>query len=279
MFGLAIAPLIRITFILILGGLTMKFIDSALKRVRYIVNHGGGMHARLDQRAETLRHIIRSVSRAVLGVVLLIWITSELGFDTKTLLASAGIAGLAIGFGAQSLVKDVISGFFVLLEDQYGVGDVVRIGSLDGVVEHMTLRVTVLRNVEGHVHVIPNGSVQTVTVLSKDWARAIIDVTVSQREDLDRVVEVLRGIASGLAADMSDRLLEKPQVLGIEKMSDDGITIRSMVKTPPLQQVDVMREWRRRIKESFDQEGISLPTKVALLVSEGEPSRKREAFK
>jgi small conductance mechanosensitive channel len=278
MFGLAIAPLIRITVILILGGLAMKFIDSALKRVRYITNHGGRT-TRLDQRAETLRQIIRSVSRAVLGVVLLIWITSELGFDTKTLLASAGIVGLAIGFGAQSLVKDVIAGFFVLLEDQYGVGDVVRIGLLDGVVEHMTLRVTVLRNVEGHVHIIPNGSVQTLTVLSKDWARAIIDVTVSQKEDLDRVVEVLRRIASGLAADMPDRLLEKPQVLGIEKMSDDGLTIRSMVKTPPLQQADVMREWRRRIKESFDQEGISLPTKVALLVSEGEPAKKREAFK
>ena len=112
-------------------------------------------------------------------MVVLVTIISELGFDIGPILASAGIAGLAIGFGAQSLVKDVISGFFILFEDQYGVGDVVKIGDLSGVVERMTLRVTVLRNLEGQVHVIPNGNIHTVTVMTKEWARAVVDVTVS----------------------------------------------------------------------------------------------------
>src|SRR5262249_12930451 len=186
-------------FILLFGYLAMRLIDSALRRVRSIVTHGGAIHtARLDQRAETLRQIIRSVCRIALAIVILLTIAPELGINIQAMLAGAGIVGLAIGFGAQSLVKDVISGFFVLLEDQYGVGDAVRIGSQDGVVEHMSLRVTVLRNLEGHVHVIPNGNIQTVTVLTKDWSRAVIDVTVGQKEDLNRVMEILRNIASGL---------------------------------------------------------------------------------
>jgi len=271
-----IYTLIRITCILILGVLVLRFIDSALKRVQSIVAHGGaGRTTRLDQRTETLRHIVRSVSRVLLGVVLVPWITSELGFNIQSLLASAGIGvaivGLAIGFGSQSLVKDIISGFFILLEDQYGVGDVVRIGSQDGVVERMSLRVTVLRNLEGHVHVIPNGTIQTVTVLTKEWARAVMDVTVSQKEDVDRVFEILRRIGDGLASDMSDRVLEKPQVLGIERLSDEGVTIRSIVKTLPLQQSEVMREWRRRIKETFDREGIEIPGKVMVLVNGRSP--------
>jgi moderate conductance mechanosensitive channel len=266
-------PLIRIACILLFGVLLMRLIDSALKRVRSIVTHGGAIRtARLDQRAETLRHIVRSVSRIALGIIMVLWIAPELGFKIEALLAGAGIAGLAIGFGAQSLVKDVISGFFILLEDQYGVGDVVRIGQQDGVVEDMSLRVTRLRNLEGHVHVIPNGNIQTVTVLTKDWSRAVIDVTVSQREDLDRVFELLRRVAASLATDWPDRVLEKPQVLGIERLSDEGVTIRSMVKTPPAQQADVLREWRRRIKDAFDKQGIQIPGKVMLLVSD-EPKR------
>jgi len=267
-------PLIRIAFILIVGALALRFIDSALKRLRSLVTHGGTIRTtRLDQRAETLRQIVRSVSRSLLGVVLLLWITSELGFKIDTLLVSAAGVGVAIGFGAQSLVKDVISGFFILLEDQYGVGDVIRIGQQDGVVERMTLRVTVLRNFEGHVHVIPNGTIQTLTVLTKDWARAVIDVTVSQKEDLDRVFEILRRVGAGLVNDMPDRVLEKPQVLGIERLSEEGVTIRSIVKTSPLLQSDVMREWRRRIKDSFDREGIEIPAKVVLLVEDREPQR------
>ena len=268
-------PLVRIIGILVMGLLMMKLIDSALKRLRLIVPPGElAAHPRVEQRAETLRHIIRSVSKAVLFVILILTISSELGFSIAPVLASAGIVGLAIGFGAQSLVKDLIAGFFILLEDQYGVGDVVKVGEHSGVVERMTLRVTVLRNLEGQVHVIPNGTIQTVTVLTKDWARAVVDITITHRENLSRVLEILSRVGARLAADFPDRLLEKPQILGIEKLTEEGVTLRMVVKTPPTKQWDLARDWRRRIKDEFDREGIELPTKSTIIVMGEELQRK-----
>jgi small conductance mechanosensitive channel len=209
---------------------------------------------------------VRSVSRGILVVVVVLTISSELGFDIGPILASAGIAGLAIGFGAQSLVKDVISGFFILLEDQYGVGDVIKIEDFSGVVERMTLRVTVLRNLEGQVHVIPNGNIHTVTVLTKEWARAVVDVVVPHKEDLGQVFQVMQGVASRLAKDMPEQVLDQPAILGVEKLDDTGVTIRAIVKTPPLKQFDLMREWRRQIKEEFDRVGIQFATKGAFSI-------------
>ena len=268
-------PLVRIVGILVGGLVTMRLIDSALKRLRLIVPPGEiAVHARMQQRAETLRHIIRSVSKTVLFLILILTISSELGFSIAPVLASAGIVGLAIGFGAQSLVKDIIAGFFILFEDQYGVGDVVKAGEHSGVVERMTLRVTVLRNLEGQVHVIPNGTIQTVTVLTKDWARAVVDITISHRENLSRINEILSRVGARLAAEFPDRVLEKPQVLGIERIAEDGVTLRMVVKTPPLKQWDVARDWRRRIKEEFDHEGIELPSKNMIFVVGDELQRK-----
>ena len=268
-------PLIRIAWILVMGFVTMKLIDSGLKRLRLIVPPGEmAAHHRVEQRAETLRHILRSVSKAILFIVLLLTISSELGFSIAPVLASAGIAGLAIGFGAQSLVKDIIAGFFILFEDQYGVGDVVKIGDQSGMVERMTLRVTILRDLEGRVHVIPNCNIHTVTVFTKEWARAVVDVTVAHRENLDHVYEILARVGDRLAADFPDRVLEKPQVLGLEKMTDDGVTIRVVVKTPPLKQWEVAREWRKRIKEEFDRERVELPNKNTIIVM-GDELQKR----
>src|SRR3989441_2789708 len=192
-FGLIYAPvlipLIRIGWILIIGLIVLKLIDSGLKRLRLLIPANDVLAvARVEQRTETLRYIIRGVSRGILVVILALTVSSELGFDIAPILASAGIAGLAVGFGAQSLVKDVISGFFILFEDQFGVGDVVKIGDFSGVVERMTLRATVLRNLEGQVHVVPNGNIQNVTVMTKEWARAVLDITVPHKEDLARVV-------------------------------------------------------------------------------------------
>jgi small conductance mechanosensitive channel len=184
-------------------------------------------------------------------------------------LASAGIVGLAVGFGAQSLVKDVISGFFILFEDQFGVGDVVKIGDFSGVVEKMTLRATVLRNLEGQVYVVPNGNIQHVVVMTKEWARAVLDVTVRHEEPLGKVFDVLQRVGNGLTEDMPGRVLEKPTILGVEKLDDSGVTIRSIVKTPPFKNVDVLREWRRRIIEEFDRAGIRFVQKEGIV---GRPS-------
>jgi small-conductance mechanosensitive channel len=143
-----------------------------------------------------------------------------------------------------------------LFEDQFGVGDVVKIGDFTGVVERMTMRATVLRNLEGQVHVVPNGNIPHVTVMTKEWARAVLDVTVSYKEELSRVFDVLQRIGTQLAADFPDRVLEKPTILGIDKLDDSGVMIRSIVKTPPFKQADVLREWRRRVKDEFDRSGI-----------------------
>src|SRR5213596_348849 len=266
-FGLIYAPvlvpLVRIAWILIIGLIVLKLIDSGLKRLRLLIPVSDVLGlARIEQRTETLRYIIRSVSRGILVVILALTVSSELGFDIAPILASAGIAGLAVGFGAQSLVKDVISGFFVLFEDQYGVGDVAKIGDFTGVVERMTLRATVLRNLEGQVYVVPNGNIQNVIVMTKGWSRAVLDVTVPLKEELARVFDVLQRIGARLAQDWPDRILEQPVVLGVEKLDDSGVTIRSIVKTPPFKHADVLRECRRRVKDEFDKAGIELAQKT-----------------
>jgi small conductance mechanosensitive channel len=267
-------PLMRIVGIFCIGVFLLRLVDSALRRLtlllpsaHVIANH------RVEQRAETLRLIVRSVVKGILIVVVVVTIISELGFNIGPILASAGIAGLAIGFGAQSLVKDVISGFFILFEDQYGVGDVVKVGEQSGVVERMTLRATVLRNLEGQVHVIPNGNIQTVTVMTKEWARAVVDVTVAMKEDLSNVFQVLNRINMRLAQDLSHEILEKPTLLGVEKLDDSGVTIRVIVKTPPLKQADVAREWKRRIKDEFDLAGIEFASKGVVTLEAGHELR------
>ena len=256
-------PAFRIGWVLIAAYIILKLIDSALNRLRLLIPSSdvlGG--ARVEQRTATLRQIIRSVTKAILILVVVLTISSELGFNIGPVLASAGIVGLAVGFGAQSLVKDVISGFFILFEDQFGIGDVVKIGEFTGIVERMTLRATVLRNLEGQVYVVPNGNIQNVIVMTKGWSRAVLDVTVPHKEELARVFDVLQRIGARLAQDWPDRILEQPQVLGVEKLDDSGVTIRSIVKTPPLKHADVLREWRRRVKDEFDKAGIELAQKT-----------------
>src|SRR6266566_8280763 len=186
-------PAIRIAGILIVAYAILKVIDSALTRLRLLIPSSDVLGvARVEQRTETLRLVIRSVSKAVLILLVVLTISAELGFNIGPVLASAGIVGLAVGFGAQSLVKDVISGFFILFEDQFGIGDVVKISDFTGIVERMTLRATVLRNLEGQVYVVPNGNIPNVIVTTKEWARAVVDVTVPYDQELAKVFEVLQ---------------------------------------------------------------------------------------
>ena len=250
---------VRIGTILVFGYVTLRLIDSALNRLRSLVPAAD--IARVEQRTETLRHIIRSISKIILILVLALTISSELGYNIGPVLASAGIAGLAVGFGAQSLVKDIISGFFILFEDQFSIGDVVKIGDFSGVVERMTLRVTILRNLEGQVYIVPNGNIQHVTVMTKEWARAVLDVTVSHKQELSKVFDTLKAVGAQLARDWPDRVLDQPAVLGIEKLDDSGVTIRSIVKTPAFKKDDVLREWRRRVKEEFGRAAIEFTDK------------------
>lgn len=214
-----------------------------------------------EQRAKTMVGLVRSVGLAFIVVVTLFTILGILGVDIRPLLAGAGVVGLAISFGAQSLVRDIISGLFILSENQFGVGDVVRIGDVGGVVEKMTLRVVVLRDIHGTVHVIPNGEIKRISNMTRSWSRAVLEIGVAYKEDVDHVMDVLRDVGRGLWEDEEWRplLVEEIAVPGIESFADSSVNIRVMAKTVPLKQWDVARELRRRIKNRFDAEGIEIP--------------------
>jgi small conductance mechanosensitive channel len=214
-----------------------------------------------EQRARTLGSLLGSVLLVTLFVIVALTTLDILLGNIGPILASFGIIGLAFSFGAQSLVKDVISGTFMLLEGQFGIGDVVRIEGVAGMVEKITLRTTVLRDLEGVVHIIPNGSITRVSNLTKAWSRAVLDVGVAYREDLDRVLAALKDELDRFHRDIEwgGLLLEEPEVLGVQAFTDSAVVIRSVAKTLPLKQWDVARELRRRIKNRFDREGIEIP--------------------
>jgi moderate conductance mechanosensitive channel len=213
---------------------------------------------RREQRARTLASVLKSLTTATIGAIAGLTILDELGIPTGPLLASAGIVGIAVGFGAQALVRDVISGVFMLVEDQYGVGDVVDLGDASGVVEAVGLRVTRIRDVNGTVWYIRNGQVLRVGNQSQGWARAVLDVGIAYGEDVARAESILLDIANGLRDDekFGPLVLEEPEMWGIESVTADSVVLRLVVKTQPLQQWAVARELRRRIKDRFDAEGI-----------------------
>jgi small-conductance mechanosensitive channel len=213
------------------------------------------------KRAETLSKILENTLRIVVLIAALLMVLKEVGIDIGPLLAGAGIVGLAVGFGAQTLVKDVISGFFILLENNMNVGDVVSIGGVSGLVESIKLRVTVLRDLEGNFHVVPNGQIAVLTNMTKEWSRAVLDIGVAYKEDIDSVIEVLKEIGEGLRTDgtFGSMILEPFEVLGLDSFGDSSVNIKVMLKTVPIQQWAVAREFRRRVKKVFDERGIEIP--------------------
>ena len=224
--------------------------------------------AEVKKRAQTLGNILRHALLIVFLSIAILMILGELGIQLGPLLATAGIGAVAIGFGAQSLVKDVISGFFIILENQYRIGDVIEVAGVSGLVESVSLRTTVLRDLEGKVHFIPNGEIKIVSNLSKEWARSVLDVGISYREDVDQVIDLLSQTGEELASKEPYRtaILEPPQILGVERFGDSELVIRMTIKTAPLKQWEVGRELRKRIKARFDEKGIqmSLPHRVLL---------------
>ena len=224
--------------------------------------------AEAKKRAHTLGKILRHALIIVISFIALLMILGELGIQLGPLLATAGIGAVAIGFGAQSLVKDVISGFFIILENQYRIGDAIEAAGVSGLVESVSLRRTVLRDLEGKVHTIPNGEIKIVSNLSKEWARSVLDVGISYREDLDKVTELLKQIGRELSAEepWKSAILEPLQILGVEQFGESQLVIRVIVKTVPLKQWEVGRELRRRIKNRFDEKGIQIPFPHRVLI-------------
>jgi moderate conductance mechanosensitive channel len=224
--------------------------------------------AEAKKRAQTLGNILRHAFLIVIFFTAALMILGELGIQLGPLLATAGIGALAIGFGAQSLVKDVISGFFIILENQYRIGDAVAIAGVSGLVESVSLRTTVLRDLQGRVHTIPNGEIKIVSNLSKEWSRPVLDIPVAYHEDLDRVIGLLREIGMELGGEEPFRsmILEPLQVLGVERLGESQVLLRVIVKTVPLKQWEVERELWKRIKKRFDEEGVEIPYPHRVLI-------------
>ncbi len=213
------------------------------------------------KRIDTLESVVNFVIIILVGIVGSLMVLSALDIDISPLLATAGIAGVAIGFGSQQLVQDIISGFFILMEDQIRVGDVVEIAGKGGLVERINLRMTVLRDLSGNVHFVRNGMIDVITNMTKDYSRYVFNIGVAYRENVDRVIEVIREVDEDLRADanFSPHILEPIEILGLDQFADSAVIIKARTKTAPIQQWTVGREFNRRLKKRFDELGIEIP--------------------
>jgi moderate conductance mechanosensitive channel len=260
----AFAPLaIRLLIILVAGFAAYRLMRAFVRTLlgREIRDADPIVQREREQRTRTVASLLESVMAVVVVLVVTLSILDALEVPIAPVLASVGVLGLAISFGAQSLVKDVITGTFMLVEGQFGIGDIIRAGDVSGMVEKITLRTTVLRDAHGIVHIIPNGEIARVSNLTKNWSRAVLDIGVAYKENVDRVIDVLRDVGEELRADpeWGPLLMDTPEVLGVDDFADSAIVIRLSAKTLPLKQWLVARELRRRIKNRFDLEQIELP--------------------
>lgn len=213
------------------------------------------------KRAETLGRVFRYLAAVVISVLAGMLVLSELGVSVAPILGAAGVVGLAVGFGAQSLVKDYFTGFFLLLENQIRQGDVVKLGEHAGLVEEVTLRYVQLRDYDGHVHYVPNGMITSVINMARGHAQAVVDVGVGYRADLDQVMAVMHEVAAELRGDPAhaDRILGDLEMAGVERWADSAVVLRARFRVAPLEQWTVRREYLRRLKRAFDAAGIEIP--------------------
>ena len=250
---------LRIALVFILALLGMKL--SKLLAPRLLARFKRDRDEEYGKRTDTLGAIITAVLDVTIVAVGLVVVLGEIGLEIGPLLAAAGVVGLAVGFGAQSLVQDVISGFFILLEDQLRVGDVVTLDTHGGLVEKVTLRTVVLRDLSGNVHYVRNGKIDVVTNLTKEYSRYVFEIGVAYREDVDAVIALMRAVDEELRADpeLGPLILEPLEVLGLDDFGDSAVVIKARTKTKPIEQWRIGREFKRRLKLSFDKQGIEIP--------------------
>lgn len=251
---------VRITVIIVVAWIAIGVLQRAIRLFRQRIAARLGDREAV-KRAETLGRVFRYVVSVAVSLVAGMMVLSELGISLAPILGAAGIAGVAIGFGAQSLVKDFFSGFFILFEDQIRTGDVVRIANHSGLVEEITLRHTRLRDYDGNVHYVPNGMIDSVVNMSRGFAQAVMDIGVAYREDTDEVYAVMRQTARQMRADpeFAPRILDDLEIAGVDKWDNSAVVIRCRFKVIALEQWSVRREYLRRLKMAFDRGGIEIP--------------------
>jgi small conductance mechanosensitive channel len=264
--GTAIAKSgLRILLVLVAGYLAVRFLRIALRRLEDILIRAGErtelVPGAARKRVTTLTGLLLTMGLVGVWAVAIVICLDQIGLAVTPILAGAGIVGLAVGFGAQNLVRDVISGFFLVLENQVRVGDVAVVNGTGGLVEAITFRTIVLRDLAGVVHVFPNGTIATLANMTMGWSGYVIDVGVAYKEDTDRVIDVMTEVAEDLRSDPSfgSSILGPIEVFGVDAFKDSEVTIKARLKTLPSQQWNVGREYRRRLKKAFDARGIEIP--------------------
>jgi small-conductance mechanosensitive channel len=252
--GIKIILIVAVTFLLV------KIIKVITKRLSSVFLKREA-DEESEKRAKTLTSVIQNFLVILIIVVASITIIGQLGIEIAPLLATAGIAGVAIGFAGQSLIKDVINGFFLLLWDQVRVGDVVQISDKSGVVEMINLKMTVLRDLAGNVHYIPNGNIDVVTNMTKDYSCYVFDIGVAYHEDVDEVIDIIKKVDGELRADpdFGEDILEPIEILGLDKFADSAVIIKARTKTKPIKQWRTAREFNKRLKKTFDEKDIEIP--------------------
>jgi moderate conductance mechanosensitive channel len=256
----------------------MRFASALIRTVFELfeyraVNRG---ETTAKRRSQTLSNIFRGIAQSVIFFIGLMKVLQQLGIDVTPIIASAGVVGIAVGFGAQSLIKDLFAGFLILLEDQYNVGDTVKIGETAGTVERMMLRATQIRALDGSLTTIPNGTITTVANLSKDWARVVLDFEIDYQEDADRAAQLMLTTAQTLREERPGEMIEDPVSMGVERLTSSSIVVRLTVKTLPQKQADIARELRRRIKLAFDQAGVRAPSREQFILTESVTDKRQK---
>jgi moderate conductance mechanosensitive channel len=261
----------RLVLIIVAAYVGVRLLRLAFDRVEVVLVRGGlpleTVPGATALRIRTLMSVLWTLAVGLIWFLAFMTMLGQIGINIAPLLASAGVVGLAVGFGAQNLVKDLVSGFFLILENQIRVGDVAVINGTGGMVESISFRTIVLRDEAAVVHVFPNGSVTTLSNMTKDWSAYVINIGIAYKEDTDRVVEVMRRVAEELRADpkYGSLMLEPIDVLGVDGFAEAAVTIKARLKTLPLQQFTVGREYRRRLKKAFEAERIEMPASQRIL--------------
>ncbi len=254
------APVVYAVVIILITVIALK---ASQHLIRIVIEHvapiAESATARGKQRVHTLQHVFSYGSTIIIVLVATLMLLDNFGIDLKAVLATLGVASLAVGFGAQSLVKDIFSGIFIIIEDQFAVGDVAMINKEGGLVERMTLRITQLRNTEGTLITIPNGSIEMVKNLTSEWSRVDYMIGVAYATDLDHAMKVVMDEAGRLKGEWPQEIIEEPELMGVDEFGDSSITLRVWIKTRPLMQWKVKRELNRRIHKRFEKEGIEIP--------------------
>ena len=256
---------LRIVLILILVWIFLGILRKLLQRLeKALIDKAqaeGEVPGEAVKRAETLVRLLRQAVIIVVWVITFLLILRQLGVDIGPVLASAGIVGVAVGFGAQHLVRDVITGFFIILENQVRVGDVAIINGTGGLVERINFRTIVLRDLSGTVHTFPNGTINTLANMTREWSAFVFNIGVAYKEDTDKVVEILKRVGAELRQDpkFGPLMIDDVEIFGVDQFADSAVVIKGRTRTLPIKQWDVGREFQRRVKKAFDQAGIEIP--------------------